>query len=253
MIFCNIFPSTRHKLLFFALIYFCLNLIANQQILFLVALLVFVVRAQQDCQAAVNACRNYERYNISVAVYSQELVKQNQLILIDRMQSQLNEQATDNVNLQSQLLNQTAVDANLKAQLTNLTAERDKQNAIIANLTAERDSLKKNITDSITDGQYLGTRLLFDVRRSPTPSVPESYDWDQMVIVTYDKSITNIGNCMNIATGTFTTPYNGTYFFAWTGPNDEHIQRAYDSIKAITNDMVTLEAIDLNSVGNNLG
>ena len=196
-----------------------------------------MVRAQQDCQAAVNACRNYGRYNISVAVYSQELVKQNQLILINRMQSQLNEQATDSVNLQSQLLNQTAVDAmNLKAQLTNLTAEQDKKNVIISsqqsqlanqtasisNLTAERDRIKNNTNNvvyPVSSSICPSMPLLYDVRRTPTPKI------NQWLDVTYTLSVVNIGNYMDLSSGQFTAPVDGTYYFAWQGPNGEDIQQ----------------------------
>ena len=56
-----------------------------------------------------------------------------------------------------------------------------------------------------------------------------------MVIVTYDKSITNIGNCMNIATGFFTAPITGIYYFDWTGPNGEPIMRPRNSECLVNN------------------
>ena len=214
------------------------------------ALNVFVVRGQQNCQSAITARLSDARYNTSVAVYSQELVKQRQLILINRMQSQLNEQATENVNLQSQLLNQTAVDANLKTQLTNLTAERDKKNAIIANLqsqlanqtaiitnltaeqdkknviisnlTAERDRMKNNTNNvvyPVSSSICPSMPLLYDVRRTPTPKT------DQWLVIAYTSSVVNIGNYMGITNGRFTAPVDGTYYFAWQGPNGEDIKQ----------------------------
>ena len=204
------------------------------------ALNVFVVRGQQNCQSAITARLSDARYNTSVAVYSQELVKQRQLILIDRMQSQLNEQATDNVNLQSQLLNQTAVDANLKTQLTNLLSEQDKKNAIIANLQSQLANLTAIITNLTAeqdkknaDNFFGSNQLLFDVRRSPTPFLPDStsYDtWMKVPTLPYDKTITNIANCINMYAGIFTAPTTGSYLLTWTGPNGELIPKPAENV-----------------------
>ena len=47
-----------------------------------------------------------------------------------------------------------------------------------------------------------------------------------MTVVTYDKAIVNVGNCMNITTGIFTAPISGPYWLSWTGPNGEYIPKS---------------------------
>ena len=230
------------------------------------------LESQLADQKSVIANLTAEREEKDAAISSLESIKQKQMALIIKLQEKEDEEATEIANFKSQLTNQTGINANLQSQLVNqnfvianLTVEKEKsnaiivsqktkqdqqnliivdlqakltnQNAIITNLTAERE--KKIATGSSTIDQYLGARLLFDVRRSPTPPVPENYGRGSITTITYDKAIINIGNCTNIRTGSFTSPINGYYYFAWTGPNDEPIQRSYDSMYSINNDMET--------------
>ena len=76
------------------------------------------------------------------------------------------------------------------------------------------------LTDLIL-GKYPSTQIVFDVRRSPTP---ETGNW---ATVTYNTTIINIEDYMDISTGIFTVPIAGLYYFAWTGPNGEYIKRVY--------------------------
>ena len=67
--------------------------------------------------------------------------------------------------------------------------------------------------------KYPSTQLVFHVRRSLTP---ETGNW---ATVTYNTTVVNVEDCMDISTGIFTVPIAGLYYFAWTGPNGEYISR----------------------------
>ena len=67
--------------------------------------------------------------------------------------------------------------------------------------------------------KYPSTQLVFHVRRSLTP------DLSAWATVTYNTTVVNVEDCMDISTGIFTVPIAGLYYFAWTGPNGEYISR----------------------------
>ena len=106
---------------------------------------------------------------------------------------------------------------------SNLRAEKDQANVTIANLQSQlanlTTQLESQINTSNITGKYPSVQLLLDVRRSPTPAI-KTYSK-----VTYDEAMINIDNCMDIKTGIFTAPIDGTYYCSWTGPNGEFIPR----------------------------
>ena len=166
-----------------------------------------------------------EREEKDATISEQELVKQKQMALIIGLQEKEDKESTGIANLQGQLANQTGINANLQSQLANqanvianIKSQLANQTAINANLTADCD--KKKLDASI-DLTLPKPRLLYDVRRSAMP-YPVRVDWH---LLTYNTSITNVGNWMNISTGQFTAPVDGKYYFAWQGPNGEDVKQ----------------------------
>ena len=170
--------------------------------------LISIIQSQQDKLTAKNANLRFQLANLQA-----EQDKKNVIIAKQTISSSANK------NLLAQLANQTSGNAHLLSQLLN-------QKVIIANLTAERDQVNVAMESTAIYPEF---PLLFDVRRSPTTPVPANWGFLDMARVTYDKSIVNIGNYMDIKTGIFTAPKSGFYLFSWTGPNGEFIPRKFES------------------------
>ena len=183
------------------------------------------LQLKKDQQSATN-CANLktELGRKDAVIDSIQLQKEKAITAKVNMQTQLDELKLINANLTAERDNQMTANSKITNLQTQFTNEIENQKAIIANLTAEQEKKYVGSSDSLFR-QNPDVQLVFDVRRRPTPPVNLNLRYGDMTIVTYDKAIFNVGNCMDIKTGIFTVPVTGRYFLPWTGPNGEFIRR----------------------------
>ena len=143
------------------------------------------------------------------------------------LQTQLDKQNAQMINQQMEQVKRNDANANLQLQIDNLSDTNANLTSFIANSLPMFGDVQNHTINSITS-QYPDTRQLFQVTRTPTPPVPET----QMLgtPITYNNSTVNVGNCVNVETGVFTAPLTGLYYFTWTGPYNEYIQKSTASI-----------------------